>query len=109
MIAEVMPSLSNTVVEIRKRMSTPVLVLGPAIGHPHSPVSSSVCHAAKQLDRSFTTKHHSPFLLDYPSIVVSSISPKMAGIPVPFADIAKPANDVSPESFACFSHLRPAS
>jgi hypothetical protein len=26
----------------------------------------------------------------------------MAGIPVPFADIAKPANDVSPESFACF-------
>jgi hypothetical protein len=54
-------------------------------------------------------KHHSPFLPDYPSIVISSISPKMAGNPVPFADIAKPANDVSPESFALFSppHLRP--
>jgi hypothetical protein len=26
----------------------------------------------------------------------------MAGNPVPFADIAKPANDVSPESFLLF-------
>jgi hypothetical protein len=37
-------------------------------------------------------------LLNPPSFS-SSISPKMAGIPVPFSDIAKPANDVSPREF----------
>jgi hypothetical protein len=67
---------------------------------PHArPFRALFVTQQSSFDRSFTTKHHSPFLPDYHSIVLSSISPKMAGNPVPFADIAKPANDVSPESF----------
>jgi hypothetical protein len=51
MIAELMPSLSNACrrnseANVLGRRA-PVLVLGPAIGPPCSPVSSFVCHAAK--------------------------------------------------------------
>jgi hypothetical protein len=61
---EVMPSLSIAVVEIRKQMPLiggPVLVLGPAIGPPCPPVSSSCCYAASSsIDLSqLSTTHHS--------------------------------------------------
>ena len=104
MIAELMPSLSNA---CRRNSEANVLgrrAPGACSGSCYwSPMLArfELCLVTQQssFDRSFTTKHHSPFLPDYHSIVLSSISPKMAGNPVPFADIAKPANDVSPESF----------
>jgi hypothetical protein len=46
MIAEVERDRGNSEANVLGRRA-PVLVLDPAIGRPWSPVSSSVCHAAK--------------------------------------------------------------